>query len=122
MDEGLPIAYPLLEKDVPVYAAGGEEVGKVHHVVAAPELDIFHGVVIQIEKGQRFVPAEMVASLHERGVDLSVDASTVGELPEPHGGAAVWRAGEPGIEPTAWRHLVDRIGGHAGRDGWQEKR
>jgi hypothetical protein len=122
MDEGLPIAYPLLEKDVPVYAADGDEVGRVDHVVAAPELDIFHGIVVRIEKGQRFVPAETVASLHERGVDLSIDAATVAALPEPHGGAAVWRADEPGIKPTAWRHFVDRIGGHAGRDGWAEKR
>ena len=83
MDEGLPIAYPLLEKDVPVYAADGVEVGKVDHVVAAPELDIFHGIVIRIEKGHRFVPADTVASLHERGVDLSIDAPAVTALPEP---------------------------------------
>jgi hypothetical protein len=122
MDEGLPIGYPLLEKDVPVYAADGDEVGKVDHVVAAPELDIFHGIVMRVEKGRRFVPAESVASLHERGVDLSIDAAAVAALPEPHGGAPVWRADAPGIKPTAWRHFVDRIGGHAGRDGWAEKR
>jgi hypothetical protein len=121
MDEGLPIAYPLLEKDVPVYASGGVDVGKVDHVVAAPELDIFHGIVIRIDGGRRFVPADTVASLHEHGVDLSIDAPAVAALPEPHGGSAVWRADEPGVKPTAWRHFVDRIGGHAGRDGWAER-
>ena len=47
MDEGLPIAYEVLERGVPVYASGGEQVGTVDHVVAAPEEDIFHGIVMQ---------------------------------------------------------------------------
>jgi uncharacterized protein YrrD len=51
MDEGLPIAYELLEKNVPVLASGGEQVGTVHHVVAAPEKDIFHGLVINTAAG-----------------------------------------------------------------------
>src|SRR4051794_16941097 len=40
------IAYEVLEKGVAVYAADGSEVGTVDHVVAAPEEDIFHGIVI----------------------------------------------------------------------------
>ena len=88
MDEGQPIAYPVLEKGVPVLSSDGEQVGTVHHVVAAPEQDIFHGLVISSPRlGKRFVPAEDVASLHERGVDLRITASTVAELPVP-GGAA----------------------------------
>ena len=121
MDEGELISYEVLEKDVPVYAAGGETVGKVDHVVAAPELDIFHGIVMRADNGRRFVPAEKVASLHERGVDLNLDEAEVASLPEPHGGAPVWRDNEPGVKPHGWKHLVDRIGGHAGRDGWTEQ-
>ncbi len=45
VDEGLPIAYRVLEKGVPVLASDGTQVGTVHHVVAAPEKDIFHGIV-----------------------------------------------------------------------------
>jgi hypothetical protein len=122
VDEGLPIAYQVLEKDVPVFAAGGELVGHVHHVVAAPELDVFHGIVIQVDKGRRFVPAEHVASLHERGVDLRIDESEAAGLAEPHGAAPVWRDEDPGIKPSGWKHLVSRIGGHAGRDGWTEQK
>src|SRR3954452_15178807 len=58
MDEGLPIAYEVLDKDVPVYASGGERVGTVDHVVSAPEEDIFHGIVLRTESGQRFVAAD----------------------------------------------------------------
>ena len=51
VDEGLPIAYEVLEKGVPVLASDGEQVGTVHHVVAAPEKDIFHGLVIATPAG-----------------------------------------------------------------------
>jgi hypothetical protein len=122
VEEGLPIAYQVLEKDVPVYASGGEPVGKVDHVVAAPELDIFHGIVMRTDGGLRFVLAEQVDSLHERGVDLSIDAAAVAALPEPHGAAPVWRDNEPGTKPSGWKHLLDRLGGHPGRDGWTEKK
>jgi hypothetical protein len=67
MDEGLPIAYEVLEPGVPVYASGGEQIGIVAHVVAAPEVDIFHGIVLDGEHGTRFVAADQVAALHEAG-------------------------------------------------------
>ncbi len=121
MDEGLPIAYLVLDDDVPVYAVGKEQIGTVDHVVAAPDKDIFHGIVIRAAGGRRFVAAEQVASLHERGVDLSIDVGAAAALPEPHGAAPVWRDNEPGTAPSAWNHLVDRLAGRAGRDGWVEE-
>lgn len=108
MDEGRPIAYLVLDEDVPVYAAGGERVGTVDHVVAAPEQDIFHGIVMRSGSRRLFVPAATVAALHERGVDLTIDARQVAELPEPRGEAS---AGEG---PSPWRRLVDRVGGWGG--------
>ena len=83
MDEGDPIAYEVLEKGVPVYASDGEEIGVVHHVVAAPEQDIFHGLVISAHGAKRFVEAADVESLHERGVDLRIDSAAAAALPEP---------------------------------------
>jgi hypothetical protein len=120
VDEGLPIAYQVLEEGVPVYAMGAEQVGTVDHVVAAPELDVFHGIVMRVGDGRRFVPAEVIESLHERGVDLSIDAAEVVALQEPHGAAPVWRDSEPGVNPSGWKHLVNRLGRHPGRDGWTE--
>lgn len=108
MDEGLPIAYGLLEKGVPVLASDGEKVGTVHHVVAASEKDIFHGLVISTSSsGRRFVAAEDVASLHEHGVDLRIDAAAAGELPEPGGGAPVYDE-DPGAMDK-WSHWVNRL-------------
>jgi hypothetical protein len=122
MDEGFPIAYQVLERDVPVYASGGELLGTVDHVVAAPAQDIFHGIVMADGKDRRFVPADQIASLHEHGVDLSIDAAQAATLPAPHGAAPVFHDHEPGAKPSGWRHLSARLGGHAGSDGWTRER
>jgi hypothetical protein len=122
MDEGLPIAYEVLERGIPVYASGGEQVGTVDHVVAAPEEDIFHGIVMRVGNGQRFVAADQVASLHERGVDLRIDAAAAAALPPPHGGAPAWRETEPGSKPSGWRRFLDLVEGKDPRArSWTEE-
>jgi len=113
MNEGLPIAYEVLDDGVPVYSSDGELLGTVEHVVAAPAEDIFHGIVISAEAGRRFVAADQVASWHERGVDLRSDAAAAATLPGPHGAAPAWRVQEPGIRPSRWRHVLDTLEGVA---------
>lgn len=109
MDEGLPIAYEVLEKGVPVLGCDGSAVGTVHHVVAVPEKDIFHGLVISTPAhGRRFVEAADVESLHEHGVDLRIDAAAAQRLPEPGGGAPVYDE-DPGAM-KGWRHWVHAMG------------
>jgi hypothetical protein len=122
MDEGRPIAYEVLDAGVPVYAAGGEVVGTVDHVVAAPKEDIFHGIVVRSDSVQRFVEADAIASLHERGVDLRIDAAAAANLPSPHGGAPAWHDREPGVKPSPWQHLVDLVSGLDSRArDWREE-
>jgi hypothetical protein len=109
MDEGNPIAYQVLERGVPVLASDGKPVGVVDHVVMVPERDIFHGLVIRLDgRDRRFVPADQVASLHERGADLRIDAAGVQGLPVPHGGAAVFE--DDPSEMKGWHHWVHRAG------------
>jgi hypothetical protein len=122
VDEGLPIAYAVLEQGVLVYAADGEQVGTVDHVVAAPEKDIFHGIVMRTGIGRRFIAADQVASLHERGVDLRIPASEVRALPEPHGGAPAWRDQGPGVKPHPWQKYVDMLtGAPPTKRNWKEE-
>jgi hypothetical protein len=122
VDEGLPIAYEVLEEGVPVYASGGEQVGTVGHVVAAPEVDIFHGIVIDADGDRKFVPADQIASLHERGVDLAIDTAAAAALPRPHGGAPAWRDAEPGVKPSGWQHFLDLLSGRDPRSrNWTEE-
>jgi hypothetical protein len=111
MDEGFPISYEVLERGVPVYSADGQTVGTVDHVVGAEREDIFHGLVIQTESGRKFVAADDVASLHERGADLRLDAQAVAGLSEPHGAAPAQRVREPGAKPSKWGELVDMLTG-----------
>jgi len=105
-----------------VYASDGTSIGTVDHVIAAREEDIFHGVVVRTDHGKRFVAAELVRSLHERGVDLRLDPSQAAELPAPEGGAPAWRVREPGVKPSRWSHLLDRITGANTRTrDWREE-
>jgi hypothetical protein len=113
MDEGLPIAYEVLGDGVPVYSSDAELLGTVEHVVAAAAQDIFHGIVMSTEVGRRFVAADQIASLHERGVDLRIAAAAARTLPEPHGAAPAWRVQEPGVRPSRWRHVLDKLEGVA---------
>jgi hypothetical protein len=122
MDEGLPIAYEVLDDGVPVYSSDEEAVGTVDHVVAAPQEDIFHGIVIRAGSGRRFVAADQIASLHERGVDLRIDATAVAGLPEPHGSSVARRVLEPGVKPSRWEHIVDMLSGaNPGRRDWKDQ-
>jgi len=122
MDEGLPIAYEVLDPGVPVYSSDGLVVGTVDHVVAAPQEDIFHGLVIRTDAGRRFVAADDVASLHERGADLRIDAAAASELPAPQGGAPAMRVNEPGVKPSRWKELLDMASLHdRHRREWTEE-
>jgi hypothetical protein len=111
MDEGLPVSYEVLDAGVPVYSTEGDAVGTVEHVVAAEKQDIFHGLVIRTGSGRKFVAADDVASLHERGVDLRLTAAAVDGLPDPHGAAPELRVREPGVKPSPWRELLDMFTG-----------
>jgi hypothetical protein len=86
MDRGDPISYLTLEDGTPVLGADGEEVGKVEHVLADADADLFDGLVIDMRAGPggfRFADAAQVAEIHERAVTLTVDAAAAQALPEP---------------------------------------
>jgi hypothetical protein len=121
VDDGLPIAYEVLERDVPVYASGGEQVGTVDHVVSAPEEDIFHGIVVRTGRSAHLIPADDVESLHERGVHLRIDAGAVEQLEPPHGAAPAWRVREPGMRPGRWTSFLGRMSpGGTRRHDWRD--
>ncbi len=118
VDEGLPIAYQLLDDGVPVLASDGTPVGTVRCVLAAPEKDVFHGLLITTSNhGVRFVEAGLIASIHERGCDLRIDASAASDLPEPEHKAPVYN--EDPDKQQRWRHWVHHI---TGRNDWNRER
>jgi DNA uptake protein ComE-like DNA-binding protein len=83
MDEGPPSSYLLLAKDTPVFGSDGGVVGKVKEVLCVPSEDIFEGLVLATGEGDRFLAAELVTAIHERGVDVAISAIGAAELPLP---------------------------------------
>jgi uncharacterized protein YrrD len=91
-DLGSPSSYLELGKGAECYSCDGEKVGEVEHVLAAPDQDIFDGIVLDtsvLPGGHRFVDAEQVEEIFERGVLLKVDRQEADRLPEPSANPAV---------------------------------
>ena len=86
MQHGEPVSYLTLQAGTDVVSSDGEVVGKVQHVLADTEEDIFDGLVIDTQFGPgglRFVDADQVGELYERAVVLGIPEPDVEELPEP---------------------------------------
>jgi hypothetical protein len=99
-DLGAPISYLVLEPGADVYDPSGDHVGKVEHVLADPDVDIFEGLVIDTRVGPgglRFADADQIDELYERGVVLSVG---VEELHDPEPGPATLEADPDDVEES----------------------
>jgi hypothetical protein len=119
VDEGLPIAYQLLDKGVPVLCSEGQQVGTVGGVLADAGEDVFHGLLIDTpHNGIRFVEADSVASIHEHGVDLRISWGAAQGLPGPEHKAPVYHE-DPAAEGKKWSHWVHHI---TGRGDWKRER
>jgi hypothetical protein len=94
-DRGEPTSYLTLEPGTPVFASDGTEVGRVEHVLADADADIFDGLVIDTRLGPgglRFADAPQVAEIATGGVTLTLDTAGVHALPEPSENPAALRA------------------------------
>jgi hypothetical protein len=86
VEHGQPASYLTFEPGADVVSSDGDVVGKVQHVLADAEHDIFDGLVIDTQFGPgglRFVDAEQVDELYERAAVLTIPAAEVDGLPEP---------------------------------------
>jgi hypothetical protein len=83
MDESPPSSYLLLAKDTPVFGSDGGVAGKVKEVLCDPGDDIFDGLVLATSLGDRYLQADQVTAIHERGVDVAIPAAQALQLPAP---------------------------------------
>ena len=88
-DRGDPIAYTALAEGTPVHSADGQQLGTLKRVLADEGTDIFDGLVVDTDDGQRFVDAPEVGELYERLVTLTITAEEARQLSEPSAGPAV---------------------------------
>lgn len=84
-DLGHPVSYLVAKRGIPVFSSDGEKLGRVIRVFAAPEANMFDGILFDTSwgpGGRRFVDAPEVGEIFERGVVLKIEASAVEELPK----------------------------------------
>ena len=106
MDLGAPSSYLVLERGTPVYSADGVQIGKVAHVLAVAEEDVFDGIVIGehlFGTAHRFADADDVDEVFERGVVLKLDRAACESLPRPDANPAVMRD-DPAESASDLRH------------------
>jgi hypothetical protein len=93
VDDGGPaISYKLLASGTPVYASDGSLVGATERVLDNPREQIFDGIVVSTDDGQRFVDAPEVARITEQRITLSIDAAAAAALTLYEPGAPEYRA------------------------------
>jgi hypothetical protein len=92
VDYGEPTSYLALEEGVAIVSSDGQEVGKLQHVLADDEEDVFDGIVIDTHLGpggMHFVDAPDVRECRERAVIIATVAAEVPNLPRPTPNPAV---------------------------------
>jgi hypothetical protein len=93
VDYGQPSSYLALEAGTDVYSSEGERIGKVEHVLAVPEEDIFDGLVIELDGALHFCDAPEVGEIYDNGVVLKLSAAEAAQLPKPSASPAVMESG-----------------------------
>jgi hypothetical protein len=83
VDRGDRISYLVLQEGTAVETADGRSLGTVKRVLAEADADIFDGLIVATDRGERFVDAPNVADLYERLVVLGLTSDHVRHLPEP---------------------------------------
>lgn len=84
-DLGHAVSYLVAKRGIPVFSSDGEKLGRVVKVLAAPEANMFDGILFDTSwgpGGRRFVDAPEVAAIYERGVVLEIDAAESESLPK----------------------------------------
>jgi hypothetical protein len=84
-DLGHPVSYLVAKRGIPVFSSDGEKLGRVVQVLAAPEANMFDGVLFDTSwgpGGRRFVDAPEVGEIYERGIVLKIDVAAAAELPK----------------------------------------
>lgn len=120
---GEPISYMALEEGTAVLSADGESVGKVAHVLADVDDDIFDGIVVEatwLPGGHVFADAEHVGEIRTDAVVLKLDGGACRSLPKPSANPAAMeigpddlgKEGRGGEMHDKLRRAWDRISGN----------
>ncbi len=83
MGEAGPTSWRTIVYGTPVVSSGGERVGTVREVLGSDAEDIFHGVRVALDGGNRdvLVPADDISSLTVDAVTADLSAPELAALP-----------------------------------------
>jgi hypothetical protein len=117
VDYGEPASYLTLQPGTDVASSDGAVIGKVEHVLAAEEEDIFDGLVVDLKAGPgglHFVDADQVDEIYDNAVVLKLSEAEADQLPKPSPSPAVMdaEADPPGPLESKLRRAWDRISGN----------
>jgi hypothetical protein len=78
-----PVSWYAIERGWRVTTLDGTAIGTVGEVLGDEELDIFHGISINVGIGRlpREVPADLVSVIEDGNVTLALLAEEIGTLP-----------------------------------------
>jgi hypothetical protein len=96
-----------------VLAADGEEIGKVAHVLADVDDDIFDGIVIDTTRlpgGHVFADASQVDEIRSDAVTLTLDSEASRSLPKPSANPGALEAGpDDTVKEGAGEEIQDKL-------------
>ena len=118
-DRGSPISYFVLAQGTVVHAAGREQIGTVAKVLYVEQEDVFEGIVIQTDRGLRFVDADLVDRIYERCVITTLTLEQAEELPLPEEGPTVYQVDPAEATGPSLGNRLRRLFGGGG--GWKRR-
>ncbi len=112
------ISYMALRRGTPVASSSGRHFGKVEHVLQAPELDLFDGIVVRVHMGHRFVDRDQIDKITRSVVRCRLSDEEAADLPKPSGPPVEVPEGPYELGPS-YHYPFGRM---FGREHWVEKR
>ncbi|HEY3522673.1 MAG TPA: PRC-barrel domain-containing protein [Candidatus Limnocylindrales bacterium] len=77
------VSWRVADPGTPIYASDGVRVGTLRQVAADDNEDIFHGLVIDRERGPAaLVPRDAVVAIESDRIEVGLDPGAVDRLPE----------------------------------------
>jgi hypothetical protein len=111
---GEPISYLVLQPGTPAYTSDDRLVGTVKRLLAVPDDDIYDGLILHTDDGERFVDADHASRLYEHGVVLDISSDELHHLPEPSANPAAL-----GVQPDdVVKHSLGEELGENLRKAW----
>jgi hypothetical protein len=84
-DDDQAVSYRGAVPGTPVLSRAGNEIGTLEHVLEAPDVDLFDGIIVATDWGLRFIDADQIEVITIRHIRCRMDDAEAARLPPPDG-------------------------------------